>query len=95
MDTNTGNENPAPMVEIEARIRAHTPPSSYSTMKPTTAIYELGDNQFGQPIRLMFSGNSVIIKQEAYNQRDSSAEITLSRKQFERICDNQPAPDLE
>lgn len=54
-------------------------------MKPTTAIYELGDNQHGQPISIVFRGDSVTIKQEAANQRDSSASIILSRSQFETI----------
>lgn len=81
------------MAEIEARIKARTQPAY--EMKPTTATYNLGDNQNGQAIQLCFSGQSVFIKQEAASQRDYSSEITLSRKQFDAICASKPSPDLQ
>lgn len=56
-------------------------------MTPTATIYELGDNQHKQPIRVTVTSNAVNIHRAQADQRDDSADISITLQQFRAIAE--------
>lgn len=60
-------------------------------MKPTTVTYDLGDNLFGQPLKLVYSRDSVnrwmwTLRREQADQRDDSVFISgLTEQNIENL----------
>lgn len=59
-------------------------------MKPKQVHYDLGANQFGQPIKVIVSDEAITIKREGLTTRDHHARIDISVEQLARLMEIPP-----